>query len=145
MIKLFLLQEELSNYAKGISHGHVPKLNEVCIARFADGNWYRAACVDVSPNAKETLFTCIQVDYGYIDKIDIPFIRRIPKRFVEFLPFQAHHAILEGFETIEIVSKELVVRLAEILPTNSVRTVNIVRRHDDHVAFVVRIPDVNLP
>ena len=132
---------ELTDYAEGISRGHAPKLNEICIARFPDGKWYRAACLD-SHDAARSVYTCIQVDNGHVNLVDIAFIRRIPKRFVEFLAFQAHQAILEGTENIPQILHELTARFAEILPENSVKTISVVRRHDDGVALIVRIPEV---
>ena len=75
-------------------------MNEICIARFPDGKWYRAACVNVTPEAAGNQYTFLQADFGHISVIDVDFIRRIPKRFVEFLPFQSFQCILEGTEAI---------------------------------------------
>ena len=91
---------ELADYAEGISRIHAPKLNEICIARFPDGKWYRAACVNFSSGVAGTRYTCIQVDYGHLNLIGVEDIRQIPKRFVEFLAFQAHHTVLDGTKII---------------------------------------------
>lgn len=128
-------------YAESISRGHSPKMNEICIARYADGKWYRSACVDITEDVGGSVYSCVQVDCGNIQIIDVDSVRRIPKRFVEFLPFQAHQAILEGTETIEVIQPELATRVFEILPANCVRTVSVVGRFD--IAFIVRIPEVS--
>ena len=80
--------------------------------------------------------------------IDIGFIRKIPKRFVDCLPFQAHRAILEGTENILRPSALAVSLLDEILPMNSEKTLSIVRRQVNDIvgmsryAFIVRMPEV---
>lgn len=54
---LLYLYKELKHYAEGIARGHAPKLNEICIARFPDGKWCRAACKNVISNAAGTIAT----------------------------------------------------------------------------------------
>ena len=145
---LLYLYKELKHYAEGIARGHAPKLNEICIARFPDGKWCRAACKNVISNAAGTIYNCIQVDYGATHFLGIDFIRQIPRRFVEFLPLQAHRALLEGTENIHQQSPELVGRLDELLPVNSLKTLSIVRRQVNGIVrtpretLIVRMPDV---
>lgn len=137
----FYIQEELEAYATAIVRGYGPKLNEICIARYPDGKWYRSACIDEIADPAGKRYMCIQVDYGETHIVDVDDIRRIPKRLIDSLPYQAQHTILEGTESMEEVKTELSTRLGELLPNNSQVTVSVVSRVE--MAYVVRIPEIS--
>lgn len=128
-------------YATAIVRGYGPKMNEICIARYGDGKWYRSACIDVIEDPAGRRYMCIQVDYGETHIVDVDDIRRIPKRLIDYLPYLAQHTILEGTESMEEVKPELVTRFGEILPTNSKVTVSVISRVD--IAYIIRIPEVS--
>lgn len=121
--------------------GYGPKLNEICIARYPDGKWYRSACIDEIADPAGKRYMCIQVDYGETHIVDVDDIRRIPKRLIDSLPYQAQHTILEGTESMEEVKTELSTRLGELLPNNSQVTVSVVSHVE--MAYVVRIPEIS--
>lgn len=123
-----------------VPRGHTPKSSEICIALFPDGKWHRAACLEVIPDPSGTRFTCIEVDHGHMHVIDLEFIRRIPKRFVEFLPYLAQQTILEGTENMDQISAALSERFSDILSDNSIVSLTVVSRLDD--IYIVRIPKV---
>ncbi|KAI9555491.1 hypothetical protein GHT06_018006 [Daphnia sinensis] len=139
--KLVRLGEELEAYATAIVRGYGPKMNEICIARYPDGKWYRSACLDEIADPAGKRYMCIQVDYGETHIVDVDDIRRIPKRLIDYLPYQAQHTILEGTESMEEVKTELSTRLGELLPNNSQVTVSVVSRIE--MAYVVRIPQIS--
>ncbi|KZS17360.1 Uncharacterized protein APZ42_016991 [Daphnia magna] len=139
--KLVRLGEELEAYATAIVRGYGPKLNEICIARYPDGKWYRSACIDEIADPAGKRYMCIQVDYGETHIVDVDDIRRIPKRLIDSLPYQAQHTILEGTESMEEVKTELSTRLGELLPNNSQVTVSVVSHVE--MAYVVRIPEIS--
>lgn len=136
----FRVQEEMEDYAKAIARGHGPKLNEICLALYPDGKWYRSVCLDVIADPAGSRYMCMQVDYGETHIIDIDDIRRIPRRFIDFLPYLAQHAILEGTDAMEEVKQDLVTRFSDILPKNSKVTVSVVSRVE--ITYIVRIPEV---
>ncbi|XP_046653473.1 uncharacterized protein LOC124344087 [Daphnia pulicaria] len=138
--KLAKLEEEMEDYAKAIARGHGPKLNEICLALYPDGKWYRSVCLDVIADPAGSRYMCLQVDYGETHIIDIDDIRRIPRRFIDFLPYLAQHAILEGTDAMEEVKQDLVTRFSDILPKNSKVTVSVVSRVE--ITYIVRIPEV---
>ncbi|XP_057365752.1 uncharacterized protein LOC130686636 [Daphnia carinata] len=141
--KLTKLQDEISLYANGIACGYHPKLNEVCLARFPGGRWYRAVCLNVIPDRQPTgtRYLCNQVDFGEMNILDASKIRRAKKWMIDLLPYLTQHAILEGTDSMEQMEPKLIERFAQILPEHSVVDVNVVNRLG--MSYVVRIPKVN--
>lgn len=131
----------MTSYAESVLFGHTPTQNEICIARFPDGKWYRAACVEVVPDPSGTQYICVQVDFGQLHTIDVDWIRRIPERFVTLMPYLAQQTILEGTESMEQVSAELVNRVSDLLPVNSLITTSVLRREETF--YIVSIPEVS--
>ncbi|KAI9559574.1 hypothetical protein GHT06_013579 [Daphnia sinensis] len=142
-MKLTKLQEEIALHANSIACDYHPKLNEVCIARFPGGRWYRAVCLNVILDRQSTgtRYLCNQVDFGDMCILDASKIRRAKKWMIDLLPYLAQHAILEGTDSMEQMEPKLVERFVKILPENSIVDVNVVNRVD--TSYVVRIPKVN--
>ncbi|KAK4029058.1 hypothetical protein OUZ56_022070 [Daphnia magna] len=142
-MKLTKLQEEIALYANGVACGYHPKLNEICVARFPGGRWYRAVCLNVIHDRQPTgtRYLCNQVDFGELNILDASKIRRAKKWMIDLLPYLAQQAVLEGTDSMEQMEPKLVERFAKILPENSVVDVNVVNRVD--MSYVVRIPKVN--
>lgn len=93
---------------------------------------------------EKTLFVCVQVDYGSMIYQDVHNLRRIPKRFVNPLPYLAIQGILKEatqmFETNAPLNEKLRKRLPELLPVKTVLNVNIVR--PEAGAYIIEIPEI---
>jgi len=140
--KMDQLQEDMRRYSEGILLAYVPKEGEICIVRSSkDKLWYRAAVLE--PTSCPTELMCILVDYGTIIIVASEHIRKIPKRFVDYLPFVAQQAVLKELQHIapEDVDKKLVARISALLPEKSFITARVVGRND-HM-YVVEIPSIS--
>lgn len=129
----------MRRYSEGIIIGHTPMEGEVCIVKSPeDGLWYRAAVLQ----ATDYSWLCILIDYGQILTISSEHIRRIPKRFVDYMPFVAQRAMLNELKDIapEKIDERLVTRISTLLPENSFVSVRVVGQQD--LAYVVEIPSV---
>lgn len=134
------LQVDLATYAESVSRGFTPQSGEICIIRSSeDGHWYRAACLETQP----PVFLCYMVDYGKVLPVCFENIRRIPKRFVSFLPYQAATCVLKEMANVEPenISEKVVARVAELLPENKVVDATVVSFDGD--VYVVDIPTVS--
>ena len=128
----------MSAYAETISRGHAPKAGEICIVQSSeDGAWYRAACMQ----AEQSTFLCFQVDYGKVVTASLEQIRRIPKRLVEFLPYQAAHCVLQQFDNEVEVPVKVMERVAQLMPSNDVFDVTVIKFIEDR--YIVDIPSVS--
>ena len=113
----------------------------MCIVRsIEDEGWYRGACLQIISDGSTNSFEFILVDFGSIVTCSAEDVRRIPKRFVECLPYIAQHAILKGCENISEVSENLAKRVAELLPVNTIVEVKVENRAD--TSYIVDIPSV---
>lgn len=136
------LQKEIAEYAESVPHEHSPKVNEICIARFSDKKWHRAACKKIYYDSYPwgAGFDLIDVDGDLEDQFAFSrFIRRIPTRFFEFLPYVAHRTVLENV-TGENLSRELFDLFEGFLPEKSIVSVSVVDCIND--VCIVRIPTV---
>lgn len=120
--------------------GYTPIENEICIVKSPnDGLWYRAAAASQATE-NPSVFFCILVDYGQILEVGVQDIRRIPKRFVDYLPYIAQQAVLKEVKDVDI-GERLDVRIRSLLPENSVVSARVVDRSD--LLYIVDIPSVS--
>lgn len=99
--------------------------------------------MEVVNEAAGKLYFCIQVDCGKLHYIDVTQIRRIPKRFVDYLPYLAQQTILEGTETLQVVETNLAHRFSELLPEGSIVTVTSAKRCEGDEMYIVRLPEIS--
>jgi hypothetical protein len=131
----------MAEYASSVVLGHTPAEGEICIVRsMEDDGWYRGTCLQVFSGGSTNSFQFLQVDFGSIITCFADDVRRIPKRFVESLPYVAQHAILKGCENITEISENLVRRSKELLPVNAPVEVKVESRFD--TSYIVDIPSV---
>lgn len=113
--------------------------NEVCIVKSPkDGLWYRAAVLRATD--RPSVLLCILVDYGQMLAVAVKDIRRIPKRFVDYMPYMVQQAVLSQVKDGHIDEK-LGARICSLLPDNSFVPVRVVARND--LLYVVDIPSVS--
>ena len=128
----------MCRYAEGIAGGHIPAETEICIVKSPnDGLWYRAAALQAEANSSS--FLCILVDYGQMLSVGVGDVRRIPKRFVELMPYVAQQAVLNDVKDGD-VDEKLGARICSLLPENSFVSARVVGRSD--LLYVVDIPSV---
>ena len=127
----------MAEYASSLVLGHTPIEGEVCIVRsMEDEGWYRGACLQTASNS----FQFLLVDFGSMVTCFTDDVRRMPKRFVECLPYVAQHAILKGCENIPEIGEDLAKRVTELLPVNALVEVKVENKAD--TSYVVDIPSV---
>jgi len=130
----------MSRYSEEILFGYTPVNGEICIVQSPkDGRWCRAAVLQ--PTDCNSVFLVFLVDYGEVLSIPVENMRRIPKRFVDCIPYIAHQAELNVCQGITKMDDKLRARVSALLPTNSRVSVRVVARSD--VAYVVEIPSVS--
>lgn len=130
----------MAEYASGISLGPVIEVNLIYMVKYPDGKWYRAVCVEATSYGAGNSYGFIQVDGGTYHCADVESVRRIPTRFVNFMPFLAQQGKLVEVESIPEVSEKLINRFSELLPAQSVVSAEVVRREE--LSYVVRLPEI---
>ena len=134
----FASQEEMCSYSEEILTGHTPVCNEVCIIKSpVDGLWYRAAML----SAQGSEFAFILVDYGQLLSVAVGDIRRIPKRFVDSVPYIAQPAMLNEVRHVLELDDQLGARISALLPENSFVPLRVVSRNGR--VYAVDIPSVS--
>ena len=132
---------EMAEYAKSVL-GHSPVVGEICIVRsIEENNWFRGACLKRIEGGSTPTFEFALVDFGDVIQVFPDDIRRIPKRFVDVLPYVAQAVILKGCENMEEVGPNLIKRVKELLPINSHVDVNV--KIMDSNLYIVDIPSVS--
>ena len=139
----------MTSYAESQLVDFNPSEGEMCLLRRAPSlpsksatpDWFRAACLRVSEDKDVKSFLLILVDSGeVVEDASVCDLRRIPKRFVTWCPYLAHHAILRPTLHMENVSLQLMERTAQLLSPGSEVDAIIVERNGP--AYVVDIDSV---
>jgi len=140
LLKLDRLQEDMRRYSEGIIIGYCPIEGEICIVKSPkDGRWYRAAVLQTTDSP---VVLCVLVDYGRIQTIAVEHIRKIPNRFINYIPFAAQQAVINELKDIAPgdMNEKLAARVSALLPHNSFVTTRVVGRNDP--LYVVEIPSI---
>ncbi|XP_069674346.1 tudor domain-containing protein 1-like isoform X2 [Periplaneta americana] len=114
------MSEELNQYcASTTEKSYVPRLSEVCLAKYEDGLWYRAMCIaDDSSKQNNVIF----LDFGNMAYVEKTNIRKMVPDYME-IPAVAVLCTLKDLETANDAQKKCV---EELLQVNKVYTANII-------------------
>lgn len=137
---IFIFQEDMAAYANSVSLGHVVEENLIYIVRYPDGKWYRAACIEIASDGAGNAYGFLQVDRGQIHYTTIDHIRRIPARFINYLPFLCHQVELAEVETINDPPAKLTNRFKELLTEKPVVEAEVVKSGE---FYVIRLPEIS--
>ncbi|VVC36208.1 Hypothetical protein CINCED_3A022077 [Cinara cedri] len=89
------LETQIQDYCKTVSNSYSPTENELCLAKYSDGLWYRAICIKTADPLNKNLYTIYYLDWGIEYFVSDQDICEMSKEFL-YLPATAHKCYIPG-------------------------------------------------
>ncbi|KAF7991420.1 hypothetical protein HCN44_002982 [Aphidius gifuensis] len=134
--QMMTMPESIKQYCDKNTEQYVPRLGELCLSLYEDGNWYRGCCVNTSaePDAALILF----LDYGNMAHVKYVDIR---KMVTDFLQPPAIGIICNvDFSVNEQKSPQVIAKLDEFLVPNEMYKIKILNIDEDS-EYSIELPD----
>ena len=117
------LTYQITEYCESTDHNdrYNPRVNELCLAKYKDGIWYRAVNIQTLSDSCHVLF----LDFGNEEEVEFKHIRRMVQDFVTF-PTIMSMCYIDGLP--ETPSVEMLKRVKELVQVNKPYEVQVLKQ-----------------
>ncbi|XP_015127012.1 uncharacterized protein LOC107048379 [Diachasma alloeum] len=133
-----VMPEMMKKYSESSSH-YIPRDNELCIALFEDGQWYRGCCFNSKATATSALVFFL--DFGNLSEVLHTDIREMTR---DFLKPEAFGCVCSLYDFIDPATSEVappvLARLETLLLQNETYKVEIVSFDGDE--YQIKLPEI---
>ncbi|XP_063992724.1 uncharacterized protein LOC135170650 [Diachasmimorpha longicaudata] len=133
-----VMPEMMKQYCESSSH-YIPRNNELCIALFEDGQWYRGCCID--PNSTASSALVFFLDFGNLSEVRHTDMREMTRDFLKPEAFGCICTILDFIDkSTGEVSQQVLARLEALLLQNETYRVEIAGFDGDE--YQIKLPEI---
>ncbi|XP_011296772.1 uncharacterized protein [Fopius arisanus] len=132
-----VMPEMMKKYSESTGH-YIPRINELCIALFEDGAWYRGCCI--TPEATKTSAMIFFLDFGNSADVLYTNIREMTRDFLKPEAFGSVCCVYDFMDSTGDVAPQVQARLETLLEANGSYNVQIVSF--DGNMYDIKLPDI---